>query len=160
MNIPGLVINHRAASIVANLLIIGVYAGAAALYALDRDAYYLSVQEDQALEWSTVWAFVAASVIYVLVARQLRTAGKPIWLALALVAFCLLVALEEISWGQRLFGYQPPVYFLEYNYQQEFNFHNVVETDYRKLALTLIIAGYGVVLPLAAQFSVLKSWLR
>ena len=74
--------------------------------------------------------------------------------------FCFIVAMEEISWGQRLLGYRPPAYFLEYNYQQEFNFHNVVETDYRKLALTLVIAGYGIVLPLAVRFMYLKIWFK
>ena len=58
--------------------------------------------------------------------------------------------MEEISWGQRVLGYRPPVYFLEYNYQQELNLHNVVATDYRKLALQLIILIYGAVMPLLA----------
>ena len=68
--------------------------------------------------------------------------------------------MEEISWGQRLLGYRPPVYFLEHNFQQEFNFHNVIATDYRKLALTLIIAGYGIGLPLAVRIRILKSWFE
>ncbi len=150
MNIPGLVLDDRATSIVANLLVFGVFAYAAALHGLDRDAYYFSVQEDQYLEWSSFWAFFGASLIYLLVARQLRTVGKPIWLALAFAVFCLVVALEEISWGQRLFGYRPPAYFLENNYQQEFNFHNVVAKDFRQFALSGTILGFGVLLPLVS----------
>ncbi len=68
--------------------------------------------------------------------------------------------MEEISWGQRLLGYRPPAYFLEHNYQQELNFHNVVETDYRKFALTLVIAGYGIVLPVAARLAFVRHWFR
>lgn len=68
--------------------------------------------------------------------------------------------MEEISWEQRLLACRPATYFLEYNYQQEFNFHTIVETDYRKLALSLVIGGYGILLPLAAQFSYIKGWFQ
>ena len=66
------------------------------------------------------------------------------WFLVGLTLFCLLVALEEISWGQRLLGYQPPEYFLAENFQQEFNLHNVMDTDLRKDLLLLILLGYGV----------------
>ncbi len=124
------------------------------------DFYYLSVQEDEYLEWASFWAFLLAALAYVRRAIHYRqTTSTFPWFFYGVALFCFVVAMEEISWGQRVFGYRPPVYFLEYNFQQEFNFHNVVETDYRKLALTLIIAGYGIVLPLAAQFGFLKGWL-
>jgi len=79
--------------------------------------------------------------------RQSRSGQGLPWFLAGVVLFCLFVALEEISWGQRVFGYRPPVYFLEQNFQQEFNIHNVVDTKYRKLALKTVILGYGVLLP-------------
>ena len=36
----------------------------------------------------------------------------------------LIFALEEISWGQRIFGIESPEFFLGHNYQQETNIHN------------------------------------
>lgn len=33
---------------------------------------------------------------------------------------------EEISWGQRIIGFESPEYFRENNDQQEFTFHNLV----------------------------------
>lgn len=38
---------------------------------------------------------------------------------------CLLAAMEELSWGQRILGYESPPYFVEHNLQQEANFHNL-----------------------------------
>ncbi len=139
-----------AATLVANLLVFVVVGYAAALNALDPDSYYLSVQEDEYLEWATFWAFLVAAGGFVAAARgQRRATGALPWFLFGVGLFCLFVALEEISWGQRLLGYRPPSYFLAHNYQQEFNIHNVVQGTLRKLALKSVILGYGVLLPLA-----------
>jgi hypothetical protein len=140
-----------AAGAVANLLVLGALIYAAVLHAVDPEFYYASVQEDEYLEWGTFWAFFAAAGAFALGAlRQRRAVRRFPWFLLGVGLFCFVVAMEEISWGQRLVGYRPPTYFLEHNFQQELNVHNVVGTPYRKLALKVIIAGYGVALPLLA----------
>jgi hypothetical protein len=113
------------------------------------DFYYLSIQEDEYIEWASFWAFLLSCVAGIIAARSYRdsTARFP-WYFSGVAMFCFLIAMEEISWGQRVLGYRAPVYFLEHNFQQELNFHNVVATDYRKLALSLTIIGYGIALPL------------
>ena len=147
-------------ALVANLLVLGTLIFAGALEHFGPDLYYLSVQEDEILEWGTFWAFVfAAAACVVGAVRQYRTAGVLPWFLTGVTLFCLFVALEEISWGQRILGYRPPVYFLEHNFQQEFNLHNVVDTQYRKLALQAVILGYGVLLPLAALVQPVGRWL-
>ncbi|MFQ5634753.1 MAG: hypothetical protein ACE5G3_05430, partial [Gammaproteobacteria bacterium] len=73
---------------------------------------------------------------------------------------CLFVAMEEISWGQRIIGYRPPAYFLELNYQQELNIHNIVHTDLRMLGLQATIFGYGVILPVAGFLPSVGRTLR
>lgn len=113
-------------------------------------AYGFSVQEDAVLEWATVWSFLIASLAFLKLARDDR--DELPWFSVCLALFCLFVALEEISWGQRLLGYRPPVYFLENNFQQEFNLHNLVATSARKWALKGILAGYGVLLPILASW--------
>ena len=139
----------------------GTVAYASVLESGYPDFYYFSIQEDEYLEWSSFWAFLLAAVAYSRRAAGYRlTTHRFPWYLYGVALFCFIFAMEEISWGQRLLGYRPPAYFLEHNYQQEFNFHNVVETDYRKLALTLVVAGYGIVLPLAVQFRYLKSWFE
>ena len=100
------------------------------------------------LEWSTFWTFIGAGCAYFYAAVRHGYNLSTRWFPIGLSLFCLLVAFEEISWGQRIFGYRPPEYFLEFNYQQEFNFHNIIDTQLRKLALIAVIFGYGVGLPL------------
>ena len=95
--------------------------------------------------------FLAASGLFLRSAvRQRRLRHNLPWFLTGLALFCFVVAMEEISWGQRIIGYRPPVYFLEHNFQQELNLHNVVDTSLRKLGLKVIILGYGVVLPIVA----------
>jgi hypothetical protein len=60
------------------------------------------------------------------------------------------VAGEEISWGQRLLGFTPPEVFLQENYQQEFEIHNILRSisDSKwarsKHLANLIAISYGV----------------
>lgn len=134
-------------AVLANITVLAAPAVAAALHAIDPGLYYTASQEDGLLEWATFWAFALAAGLFVrnAVADRRRRGGLP-WFAIGLALFCAIVALEEISWGQRLLGYQPPAYFLEQNYQQELNLHNVVGTDLRMLAMQAILLGYGVLL--------------
>lgn len=148
------------AGIVANLLVAGTLAYAALLKAYDSDLYYRSVQEDEYLEWATFWSFLVAAGIALASARGRGGKDwKSAWFLLGLGLFCFLVAMEEISWGQRIVGYRPPDYFLEHNFQQEANLHNVFGTTLRKLVLKAVIVGYGVVLPLAALVPAVKRQL-
>lgn len=139
------------AAIAANLLILSTWVYAFILQEQWRDFYSQSAQEDEYLEWGTFWAFILAAVVFVVAAvRQRRATGQLPWFVLGVSAFCFVVAMEEISWAQRVFAYRPPEYFLEHNFQQELNFHNVMSTKLRKLAVKGVLLGYGVVLPLAA----------
>lgn len=131
-----------------NLLIFGVIIAVWVSIKFDPRLYHLSIQEDQIIEWMTFWVFFISGIIFFQAAyRQNAIMFKIPWFLVGMGIFCLFVAMEEISWGQRLFSYRPPTYFLEQNFQQEFNFHNVVDKFWRKLTLKVIIIGYGVVLP-------------
>ena len=148
-------------ALLANGLVVLPLLVALALSALNREAYYLAVQEDELLEWATVWAFAIAAVVFAIAAvRQRRSSGGLPWFLAGVCLFCVFVAGEEISWGQRLLGYRPPVYFLAENFQQELNVHNVVDTSLRKLSLKGVIAGYGVLLPLLALVPAFGRLLR
>lgn len=137
--------------IIANLIIAAPAALAWWLDARRADLYYRLVQEDHWMEWATVWAFLLAAAAAAWAAHHQWWRHRRVpWFLLGLGAFCVFVAGEEISWGQRLFGFTPPEYFLTDNYQQELNVHNLVASDLRQLAFQLIVLGYGVALPLAA----------
>ena len=74
--------------------------------------------EDNFLEWATFFFSMLASFIFL--ARGI--------LGSLLACLCSLVwfvfAMEEISWGQRVFSIDSPDFFLAHNYQQELNLHN------------------------------------
>lgn len=61
---------------------------------------------------------------------------------------------EEISWGQRILGFESPDYFQQNNDQQEFTFHNLVIGDVKLdelifgPVLSYVILAYLIVLPL------------
>ena len=111
---------------------------------LAPDLYLQVAQEDEIVEWATFWSLVVAGAVFL----------RRRWFGVALALFCFVVAMEEISWGQRLLGLRPPQYFLGHNYQQELNAHNLLPTIARKLAMSAVLAGYGIVLPL------LRRWPR
>ena len=144
-------------AVFANLLLLGFLGAFAFLAASHPAAYYQSVQEDQALEWASFWSFFVAGGVFAVAAwRQRRTTGALPWFLAGLALFCVFVAMEEISWGQRVFGHLPPDYFLAQNFQQELNLHNLASTKLRLFAFRGIILGYGVLLPLLA----LIPWVR
>ncbi|MBW2230588.1 MAG: hypothetical protein JRH17_09385 [Deltaproteobacteria bacterium] len=139
-------------TITANGLILAILAYAGLLLALHPDLYYRSVQEDEYLEWATFWSFVLASGAFLAAAwRSYREQARLPFFLPGLALFCAFVAMEEISWGQRLLGYRPPAYLLEHNFQQEMNVHNVVDDSLRRLAFLGVILGYGVLLPAALR---------
>jgi len=145
----------------ANILVLATVVYAAILEVRFPDFYYVSIQEDEYIEWASFWAFMLAGVAALVAAENYRADTSRIpWFLYGLAIFCFLVGMEEISWGQRILGYRPPVYFLEHNFQQELNIHNVFATDFRKLMLSLTIAGYGVVLPVLALVRPLRSLLE
>ena len=146
-------------ALVANLLLMGFLGAFAWLEAAYPNAYYRSVQEDQALEWASFYSFFVAGGVFALAAsRQRRTSGALPWFLVGLSLFCVFVAMEEISWGQRVFGHRPPDYFLAENFQQELNLHNLASTDVRMNAFRGIILGYGVLLPLFALIPFLRRF--
>jgi hypothetical protein len=103
---------------------------------VSEPAWAAIAQEDGPVEWATFVSFVAAAGVLLVVVRK----SSPSWwfkgACVLLALFCLAVAGEEISWGQRLFGFKPPDVFLERNFQQELNLHNVL-MDERGLGFKL-----------------------
>lgn len=137
-----------------------------ALAARSESLYASYAQEDGVIEWATTFGFLAAAV---LCARRLRRPRSlpllEVVVRVGFIAFCVLVAGEEISWGQRLFGFQPPEVFLERNFQQELNIHNVLmdeqasglgfELDSKYLVMAIAIV-FGVFGPLLVRLKVFR----
>tara|TARA_B100000315_G_scaffold105092_1_gene96320 strand:+ start:1124 stop:2155 length:1032 start_codon:yes stop_codon:yes gene_type:complete len=87
--------------------------------------------EDGVSEWWSVVTYLAAAALAGATGWRLRGTGHP-RLALfhaVLAVFLLVGAMEEISWGQRLFGWVTPAALSEINEQDETTLHNVEAVD-------------------------------
>ncbi len=117
--------------------------------------YERAMQEDRPVEWATSITFGIAGFLGLV--RSFRT--RRIFDGLVAL-FCVFVAGEEVSWGQRLLGFTPPTPFLEHNTQQEFNLHNFAELFGRpKQMLMLALVGYGLLLPTVGRWPIGVRWL-
>ena len=140
---------------------LGCVAGLFSIVAVAAPRTFRSwMQEDSWVEWATFWGFLVAGILYGLLYRHGLKGGldrrRHLFAAplLGLAVFCLFVAGEEISWTQRLFAFKPPDVFLEKNFQQELNLHNLLKDeqiggfklDSRHL-VALIAVGFGVMFP-------------
>ncbi|WP_135504400.1 hypothetical protein [Roseovarius aestuariivivens] len=85
-------------------------------------------REDGFVEYGTAIFLFLASVVLAMNARSLKARGAG--LAVACTVFYTLLfffaAGEEISWGQRIFGWETGETFQEINKQQETNLHNLI----------------------------------
>lgn len=100
------------------------------LYLQRPNQYAELVAEDGAVEYLSAILFLIAGIVSFLLRKKSRLFQKKsvqkiysvgcIILAIAL----FLVAGEEISWGQRIFGIETPEHIAAQNHQGETNFHN------------------------------------
>jgi len=106
----------------------------------------------ETLQW--VIAFSAAGVgIACLRNRNQQQSVEVFWIMLG-TAGIVYIGLEEISYGQHLFGWETPGYWLTLNDQGETNLHNIsswFDQKPRLLLLTGVTVG-GVVMPLLRHF--------
>lgn len=140
------------------------FAWAVALATLHRDRglLYRVTREDDVVEWATVMALLTLAVI---VGKRLRaTPGlpRPVWgFGWGLVALALAAVGEELSWGQRLFGFETGETMRQINLQHETNLHNLIPGELFN-GLIVFALGIGFVLvPLVwrARSSSLPPWL-
>jgi hypothetical protein len=124
--------------------------------------YYVTLaKEDNLVEWATVFFFVLASIFSMVI--FFRSKKRSEWFYLLFGIVCILFALEEISWGQRIFGFESTKFFLENSDQQEINIHNVVNEWFSvrtKNIGALLFFSYGVVFPLAALNRYFRNFVK
>jgi len=129
-----------------------------ALFFIDVNAYEVFAKEDGVAE-NLSFVFYAASGLIILMAAYKNSYQQvrgilPVLLGL----FFIVVAGEEISWGQRLFGFDTPESMAEGNTQGEFNFHNLSVIDKndsflnQHTLLNVFVLLNGVVFPVLYYF--------
>ena len=85
------------------------------------------VREDGLIEWLTVIALIVWVGLNFYRANILKPFRGSLFTACLIFFGCVFLfgALEEISYGQRIIGFKTPEFFMKYNSQGEFNFHNL-----------------------------------
>ncbi|QIE46825.1 hypothetical protein G5B38_15570 [Pseudohalocynthiibacter aestuariivivens] len=135
--------------------------------------------EDGLVEYGTAICLFASSVVLAFNARGTSARGLRLAAVLTMLYALMffLAAGEEVSWGQRVFGWESGEFFQNNNKQDETNFHNLMIGDIHLTKtlfgpiLTFCILLYLVVLPLlytrspriaalADRFAVPVPWLR
>src|SRR5207344_1777464 len=93
--------------------------------------YDALVREDSVLEWLQFACYAAATVLAAWAALRLERGNRrlPAILFGLLALGCLFSAGEEVSWGQRLFGFGTPHELASANGQDELNVHDVVDVQ-------------------------------
>jgi hypothetical protein len=123
--------------------------GALALYRWDNSALVHLTSEDGAVDYLTALLYLAGAAVFAVLV--IRGPGGRFWFAgFALMFF--LIAGEEISWGQRIFGIGTPESLESANVQQELNLHNIegLHTNVRLIG-TAIFLGLYVMLPILVR---------
>lgn len=122
--------------------------------------------EDSVIEWSSALLFAVSGIAFLLAARRssyLSGSGNK-WLYFFIICWGLLMLVfagEEISWGQRVFGFSTPEAVESVNVQKEFNLHNLgVLQSAKYTLLSLMMFVTGVLLPGVALFDSGKKFFR
>ena len=126
-------------------------------HATDHETFkHWFAAEDGPVEWGT-FTFLALGLVLLLrkAARLNARRGIGAALFMGLYAFLFFFAAgEEISWGQRIFGWEAGEFFTERSERAETNIHNMKIGDYNLnkvifgSTLTAVLLLYLVVLPI------------
>ena len=100
--------------------------GSAGLLVYDPALFFVLGNEDHVVEWLSAGLLFAAAgcLAYPLVRAGPKQRPQAVILGLFAAAF-MLIALEEVSWFQRVFDLEAPGFLLAANQQAELNLHNL-----------------------------------
>ena len=117
--------------------------------------YIWATYEDLLGEWAQFYLFFFALLFSV--QQALKTSRYRIFFAVLSIA-CFYVIMEEISWGQRLFGWESSEWFKTKNLQGETNLHNMLTGPYSTMlkeilqyGLAVSLTAYGLLYPFALK---------
>lgn len=116
--------------------------------------------EDGPAEWlQAIFLLLSFIVFSINFIRSLRKGESPDLIALVISLVSLFAFLEEISYGQRLFGIKSPYYFERHNVHREINIHNLLPLDSAtEIASFAIFLVWGIILPFILLIK--KDWRK
>src|SRR5687768_5332128 len=114
-------------------IVIAIYIALAyASLAMGNNVLAITIPEDHYFELVGAFSFLVTSLLFFYGFRLARKTLDKSWVSLikqfvylGLALLFLFGAGEEISWGQRILGFQTPESVSEVNRQEEFNLHNL-----------------------------------
>ena len=157
--VTGPAMEAAAVSFAASFLLFAVF-----LSIVNHDAFrYQLVTEDGFTE--TVTALSLFLVMLVCAYRLVKLRHHRSLTFLGMTGFIALAGLfgagEEISWGQRIFDWETPAYFLEHNKQEETGLHNlVIEINDKKISINKVIFGTGLALAMLVYLFIMTPLYR
>lgn len=119
-----------------------------------KEFYLWLVDEDHPIEWLQFACLVAAVAFLALLSVHLlrrRQVGMALLYGVVALGVVFLAG-EEISWGQRIFGWGTPEELQEVNRQGETNLHNLRAVQVLVPYAMLLASLYGTCVPLWAAF--------
>ena len=135
----------------------------AALFVAWRGAFRLLLDEDGVFEWLQIVCWIGVAIAAAAVATHRWRAGHP-WQAgifgLVTLAMVFVVG-EEISWGQRIFGFETPDERIDINLQGEITLHNIGRTLFIFNMVLLATSLYAIVAePIGRRLNVGRRWAQ
>ncbi len=134
-------IKHNKAGILFYFVLILAYIIFSLILLYNKSLYTEISYEDRFVEYLGALFLLVAGFVFCLTAyNQLK---KRCWLLGSIIMFIgvvfIIAAFEEISWGQRLIGFDTPEQLEVINDQDEFNFHNIDKKFFDRLLDRAII---------------------
>lgn len=110
-----------------------------------NDLYNNMIQEDTFVEELQAWLYFLSFIAAFTIAIRflLKKAYLLSTLFLLFSVAMLVICLEEISWGQRIFEIENPIYFEEHNTQKEISIHNLSAFQHLISEIYIIISFAG-----------------
>jgi hypothetical protein len=105
-------------------MVIGHIVAGILLSYLNKDLYYTFTKEDGYIEYFTAVWLLATSILSLYKAKLATLLVPKIFFYLVTSVFFFGFG-EEISWGQRIIGFETPADLEKINAQKEFNLHNI-----------------------------------
>jgi len=129
---------------------------------MGKDAYKMLTGEDKIAETLQVIGWTISLVLTIAISRRNHTAGDRVVAVLYLILAGAIIFMigEEISWGQRIFGWTTPETYAEINKQHETNLHNIYGVGSTLKWLHMLVGAYGTFLPLLMFFTIKQGELR
>lgn len=120
------------------------------MFWIDPVRFARGAEEDSAIEWLSALLLLGGSALFARIASVRAHDGAAAVPAALFALLFFVTGMEEISWLQRVIGFDTPPELARANMQGEFNLHNV-HTDLSENMYYVGAAGFLIVLPLLRE---------